>query len=61
MTDEEMEQQHRQIHEVLSMLREQYALACKPYLQMLINLEAMRPPRYIVTLEQGGEDSFPIH
>lgn len=61
MDDNEYEGTVRQIHEVLSTLREQYALACKPYLQMLANLEAMRPPRYIVTLEQGGEDSFPIH
>lgn len=61
MTDEEMEQHRRQIHEVLGMLREQYDQACKPYLQMLVNLEAMRPPRMIITLEQGGKDSFPIH
>ena len=49
-----MEEQERIIREHLASLQREYMERAKPWVDQLVQIESMKPVRYLLTLEQAA-------
>jgi len=51
--NEVLDERTRYVHEALRQLQEAYNKAAQPYLEELSRINAIRPRRYLIQLEEG--------